>query len=182
MEAEACGVLRRAEHLTPRQKSLVHREDRGRFWLRRISLSVPSVGSGAAARLHRSHEQDELLRSIVNGEWLFAAHELRCCFGDAGGGGGGCLRRCSLLRAACAHVHAGLFAGGSGAAMRSRGSPTLAPQWLARDLLPLTAAPSFLARQQDHSARHPPLRCGPRLRVGRCGAHRPPSRPRWSWA
>jgi hypothetical protein len=39
--------------------------------------------------------------------------------------------------------------------------PGLAPQWLAHDLLPLTAAPSFLAQQQDRSARHPPLRCGP---------------------
>jgi len=39
--------------------------------------------------------------------------------------------------------------------------PGLAPQWLARDLLPLPAAPSFLAQQQDRSTRHPPLRCGP---------------------
>ena len=29
---------------------------------------------------------------------------------------------------------------------------------------------AFLARQQDRSARHPPLRCGPRLQDGRCGA------------
>jgi hypothetical protein len=45
--------------------------------------------------------------------------------------------------------------------MRLLCSPALAPQWLARDLLPLPAAPSFLAQQQDHSAHRPPLRCGP---------------------
>jgi uncharacterized protein (DUF736 family) len=45
--------------------------------------------------------------------------------------------------------------------MRLLRSPASSPQWLGRDLLPLTAAPSFLAQQQDHSAHHPPLRCGP---------------------
>jgi uncharacterized protein (DUF736 family) len=45
--------------------------------------------------------------------------------------------------------------------MRSLRSPAWAPQWLARDLLPLTEAPSFLAQQQDRSTHHPPLCCGP---------------------
>jgi len=44
--------------------------------------------------------------------------------------------------------------------MWSLRSAALPPQWLARDLLPLLAAPSLLAQQRDRSARHPPLRCG----------------------
>src|SRR3982074_171599 len=45
--------------------------------------------------------------------------------------------RCSPVRATSAHVHAGPFAGGSRATIRSLRSPTFAPQWLIRDLLPL---------------------------------------------
>ncbi|HBR44965.1 MAG TPA: hypothetical protein DEA80_08560, partial [Afipia sp.] len=47
---------------------------------------------------------------------------------------------------------------------------------------PCRQAAAFLARQQDRSAAI--LRCaaGQRLRVGRCGAQRSPSRPRWSRA
>src|SRR6516165_3757230 len=91
------------------------------------------------------------------------------------------LSRCSPASAAPAHAIASFC-------WRITRHNTLAaladlyPQWLVRDLLPLPPAAAFLARQQDRSARHPPLRCGPRLRAGRCGAQRSPSRPRWSRA
>jgi hypothetical protein len=74
------------------------------------------------------------------------------------------------------------FAGGSRATIRSLRSPTFTRNGLFAIFFPCREAAAFLARQQDRSTRHPPLRCGPRLRAGRCGAQRSPSRPRWSRA
>jgi uncharacterized protein (DUF736 family) len=66
--------------------------------------------------------------------------------------------------------------------MLSLRSPTFTHNGAFAIFFPCRKAAAFLARQQDHSARHPPLRCGPRLRAGRCGALRSPSRSRWSRA
>src|SRR6516225_4105230 len=74
------------------------------------------------------------------------------------------------------------FAGGSRATIRSLRSPTFTRNGSFAIFFPCRQAAAFLARQQDRSARHPPLRCGPRLQAGRCGAQRSPSRPRWSRA
>src|SRR6516162_2351150 len=74
------------------------------------------------------------------------------------------------------------FAGGSRATIRSLRSPTFTRNGSFAIFFPYRQAAAFLARQQDRSARHPPLRCGPRLQAGRCGAQRSPSRPRWSRA
>src|SRR5215831_132029 len=85
--------------------------------------------------------------------------------------------------AACAHVHTGLLLADH------------APQYArcARRPLPAMARSrsSSPAAKRRHSSRgnkiaqprHPPLTLrAKRLRVGRCGAHRSPSRPRWSRA
>jgi hypothetical protein len=63
------------------------------------------------------------------------------------------------------------FAGGSRAAIRSLRSPTFTCNGSFAIFFPCRQAAAFLAQQQHRSARHPPLRCGPRLQAGRCGAH-----------
>jgi hypothetical protein len=59
----------------------------------------------------------------------------------------------------------------------------LYPQWLLRDLLPLPPS-GGIPREATRSLSPPSSAdaAGQGLRVGRCGAHRSPSRPRWSRA
>jgi uncharacterized protein (DUF736 family) len=63
------------------------------------------------------------------------------------------------------------------------GLAALCPQWLIRDLLPLP--PSGGIPREPTRSLSPPSSAdaaGEQLRAGRCGAHRSPSRPRWSRA
>lgn len=75
------------------------------------------------------------------------------------------------------------FSGGSRATIRSLRSPTFALQWLDRDLLPLPPS-GGIPREATRSLSPPSSAdaAGQRLQVGRCGAQRSPSRPRWSRA
>src|SRR5437660_12925693 len=57
------------------------------------------------------------------------------------------------------------FAGGSRATIRSLGAPTFARNGSFAIFFPCRQAAAFLARQQDRSARHPPLT----LRAKGCG-------------
>jgi hypothetical protein len=138
MEAEACGGLRRTEHLTSGQKSPVHRRSEPfRTWYYASFQRFPS-GLERACSIAVTANTEEPTSSL-SCRYSMPRH----CIGERPGAVTPSLAlvmpvsRCSPVRATSAHVHAGPFAGGSRATIRSLRSPTFAPQWLVRDLLPL---------------------------------------------